>query len=346
MANLIERQRRLYEVGIIRIGEKKTIQRGDKDITFPTSRDTFKLTSTNKGILEEAQKAYGGILQPWEGHPGEFELLTERSTINVIFSTKPEGDQGDMQSLSQWWELWGGNTCNRRCDGCNATVWKDMGRRNAKKEVVLDQAKVPCLCDHDAPGFRDLQKAGKACKLTSRLSVILPDVPAMGLWRLNTGSETFADETAGVLDLIEQLGITGLISMTMTIEFREKRTGEGEATSKFPVVKLEYTPENLLARYVQTVRPQSLGEVPVPAIGATAAPALEQSNAEEAMRQAKLDGAYNFLIEIGMADEQVIEFKTWCQGEGRPWVTLALQMRDLGTVTTVDEFYKGVRNEH
>ncbi len=343
MANLIERQRRLYEVGIIRIGEKRTMQRGDKEIIYPTSRDTFKLTSSNYAILEQAQKAYGGVLQPWAGHAGEFELLTEKSTIKAIFSTKPEGDQGDMQSLSQWWELWGGNTCNRRCDGCTATVWKDMGRRNAKKEVVLDQAKVPCLCDHESPNFRDLQKTGKACKLTSRLSVILPDVPAMGLWRLNTGSETFADETAGILDLIEQLGLTGLISMYMSIDWREKRTGEGEATSKFPVVKLEYTTEDFLAQYVNTIRPRSLGEVPVTQAIGGGAPALEQSNADEALRQAKLEAAHQFLIDIGMADWQVIEFKTWCQGENRPWVTLALTMRNRGDVTTVDEFYKAVK---
>lgn len=336
MPNLIERQRRLYEVGIIRIGEKRISKAGKE---YPASRETFKLTSSNKVILEEAQKAYGGTLQPWEGHPGEYELLTERSTLKVIFSTKPDGEHGDMQSLSQWWEIWGGNTCVRRCDGCTCTVWQDTGRKNTKGQPIHAQGKVPCMCDHDDPEFPELQAKGKACKLTSRLSVILPEVPALGLWRLNTSSGTFADETAGVLDLIEQLGMTGLISMTMSIEFREKRTGQGEDTSKFPVVKLEYTPENLLGQYVQTVRPQSLGEVPVAPAIAAPAPALPTGEDEA---QLKLDAAHEFLAEIGMGENQVRDFKIWCQGEGVPWVTRALRCRDNG-VASLESLYECVR---
>ena len=89
---------------------------------------------------------------------------------------------------------------------------------------------------------------------------------------------------------------------------------------------------------------QSYGSAEAPAIDAPAAPALQQSNAtDEALRQAKLDAAHAFLMEIGMTEVGVQEFRTWCQGEGRPWVTLALNARDSGEITAVEQFYEWVR---
>lgn len=336
MPNLIERQRRLYEVGIIRIGEKRTAKSGKE---YPATRDTFRLTSANKLALEEAQKAYGGELRPWEGHPGEFELLTEAARIKVIFSTKPEGEEGDMQSLSQWWERWAGNTCTHRCDGCTAKVWVATGEKNSKGQPIHIHGQTPCVCDHEAEDFKELQAKGRACKLISRVSVILPEVPALGLWRLNTSSDSFDAEVTGLLDLIEQLGLTGLISMYMSIDWREKRTGSGEDTSKFAVVKLEYTPENFLGDYVKAVQPRSFGDVP-PVLPPVAAPALPSGDDEA---QLKLDAAHAFLAEIGMGEPQVRDFKAWCQGEGVPWVTRALRCRDNG-VDSLEGLYECVRN--
>lgn len=323
MANQIERRRRLYELGIIRIGEKRVSARTNKE--YPAGRETFRITSANRGYLEHAQKAYGGELRPWEGHPGEFELLTERSSIPVLFSAKPDGDSGDLQSLSQRWEMWGGNTCIRRCDGCTCKTWFDTGRKTPKGEPIHEAGTTKCLCAHDDPAFPDLQAAGKACKLISRVSVILPDIPALGLWRLNTTSGVFDEEMHGVLDLVELLGMTGLIPMTLSIDWREKRTGSGEATERFPVPKLEYLKDDkLLPAYMASVKPP-------PAIEAPAAPALPPA---EEQRQAQLDAAHEYLSEdLGFSVGETEAFRESCRASNRPWVTVALRARDSGCTT-------------
>jgi hypothetical protein len=327
MANQIERRRRLYELGIIRIGEKRMSTRTNRE--YPAGRETFRITSANRGYLEHAQKAYGGELRPWEGHPGEFELLTERPSIPVLFSAKPEGDSGDLQSLSQWWEMWGGNTCLRRCDGCECKTWFDTGRKNTKGDAIHEPGTTKCLCDHDDPGFRDLQSKGQACKLVSRVSVILPDIPALGLWRLNTSSGTFDEEMHGLLDLVGLLGMTGLIPMTMSIDWREKRTGAGEATERFPVPKFEYLKDDkLLPAYMASVKPP---EPPSAFEAPETAPAIEPP--ADVQRQAQLEAAHAYLAELGMNDTDVQAFREECITKTRPWVTVALKARDGGCTT-------------
>ncbi len=253
MAVLIERQRRLVEVGIIRVGDPKP---NDKQPGRP--RKTFRITSAHKNLLELAQAQYGGEVTACENPKGHYQLAVQRDQIKALISLK-EMPNGDFESFSQYFEEWKGGTCARRCDGRTVDVWKETGK-DKQGRPVHDRVKTGCMCDPDA---RD-------CKLVSRVSVILPEVPALGLWRLNTQSTTFDNEFQGLIATIQALGIPSPVPVLLSISTREGRKGPGEQNSKFPVVQIVLDPNPVsLPAMIEGIRrsalamPESLGDVPV-----------------------------------------------------------------------------------
>ncbi len=99
---IIGLQRRLVEVGRIRMGEKN--EKG-----HPTRLDSWKLTSRDQLRLTAAAKAFGGEVREWKDHPGQYELHTEVDSLPILLMPG--------QALSQHYELWSGGGCKRRCDG-------------------------------------------------------------------------------------------------------------------------------------------------------------------------------------------------------------------------------------
>lgn len=140
-------QRRLTELGRIRMGEKG--QRGE-----PTQRTTWRITSASERLLEQVAEVYGGTVRPWAGAPDEgyFELATTSHELDILIPPT-------LASYSQALELWSGGGCVRRCDGVTEKI---SGK--------------PCLCDPDK----------RECQVTTRVSVMLPKVPGLGVWRLDT----------------------------------------------------------------------------------------------------------------------------------------------------------------
>ena len=314
MPNLIQRQSRIREVGIIRVGELRTSKGGK---SYPAARDTFRLTSSDRSIMEIARQTYGGDLRPWDDRRGQWELLTERSSLKALFDPTPLGD-GDCVSLRQDWEMWAGGTCKRRCDGVTCETWDGDER-----------VSVPCLCG-------DERGAEGCCKLTSRLRVILSEVPANGLWRLNTGSQTFADEVAGFVEQMDSLGLgRACLPIELGIEFREKRTAPGKPTERFPVVRVSLDPAPVsFAAMVQGLRSaalgpaQGLGSLPAPA------PALEASTA--AVAQQVGDGpvkAWEWLKSLGCTPAQHGTIKSVCKRAGVAWDKAVLLCRANGIDT-------------
>ena len=112
---IIGLQRRLVEVGRIRMGEKAEGGR-------PVRLETWKLTSRDQVRLKAAANAFGGDVREWKDHPGQYELHTEVDSLPILLMPG--------QAISQHYELWSGGGCKRRCDGQN--------------EQLSDGA---CLCD-------------------------------------------------------------------------------------------------------------------------------------------------------------------------------------------------------
>ena len=213
--SLIQLQQRMAQVGRIRLGEKVPTSGGK---SRPKKLETFRLTSKDRTVIEEAARIYGGEPREWER---EWEVVTTATALNIALV--PD------RSISQAYELWGKAsprakdvTCLRRCDG--------------DTEMLSGGA---CLCGDPAE-----------CKLTTRLSVILRDVRTLGLWRLDTHSYYAAVELPASAQLIEQLAmISGgrPIPARLRVEARERHTEEGRRYFQVPVLDVDVSLDQIYA---------------------------------------------------------------------------------------------------
>lgn len=206
---IIELQRRLREVGRIRIGAQVATTNGK---TRPGKLEHFRLTSRDEKVIVAAAGVWGGTAQPWEGAPDgkQWEVYTETDQMQVVI---PPGDM----AFSQAYEQWSAGGCKVRCDG----QWDHI-------------ADGPCHCDPEA----------RACDIHSRLSVILPDLPGMGVWRLDTQGYYAAVELGGLVDLIAAHSARGImLPARLRLEQRSvkrpKPGGGGVETRRFAVPVLD-----------------------------------------------------------------------------------------------------------
>lgn len=209
---IIDIQRRVAEVGRIRTGASTPYTRNGRELKRPRKLETFRLTSQDRTRLEAAATLYGGTVAEWQERPGEYVLDTATTELPVVVLPG--------QALSQWYELWQGGECKRRCDG-----------------VTNELTQKPCSCP---PGDErtELAKNGKACKMTTRLSVILREVPGVGYWRLESHGYYAAVELSGATEFLEQATSRGaLLPARLRLETRSVvRNGQ---TQTFLVPKLD-----------------------------------------------------------------------------------------------------------
>jgi len=205
---IIDLQRRLTEAGRIRLGDK-----GPKGA--PRKLETFRLTSSDQQLLTRVAAIYGGTVTPWTAQPGQYEITTDATALDVIVPPS-------AMAFSQWYETWSGGGCVKRCDG----QW----------DTLNDAA---CSCNPEA---RD-------CTPHTRLSVLLRDLPSIGVWRLDTQGFYAATELAAAVDLIQAIGSQGrMLPARLRLEQRtSKKVGQATRRYAVPVLDVVETVPGLLA---------------------------------------------------------------------------------------------------
>lgn len=189
--------RRIPEAGRIRIGVKAPTSKGGER---PKAIGEFRFTSHDRAALEQIAGMYGGAVKPWsdpKAAEGQYEVITSAPEIRVVLPPDPLGG-------SPVYELWGGGGCERRCDGITATVLQ-------QGPDGLEPTDVACLC---------AARGELSCSVTTRLSVILPEVRFAGVWRLDTKSWNAAQELPGMVDLIQQMQGRGLSYAVLAVKHR------------------------------------------------------------------------------------------------------------------------------
>jgi hypothetical protein len=210
-------QKQAAELGRIRTGYSRPNPKPDGR-PIPVKSKTFVLSSHSREYVERAAELYGGTVEEWtpQGQKiAQYRVITDATELRAIL---PAGDP-----LSQNYERWSGGGCDRRCDG--------------ETEQLSRQ---PCRCFAQyGPDWHEQNevKQGSVCKPTSRIGVFLPDLPDLGVWRLESKSHYAADVMAGGIDTVLQAtGGKGLMPVRMWIEQRTAvRRGK---TKQFPVVML------------------------------------------------------------------------------------------------------------
>lgn len=221
---LLDIQRRGQQIGRLRIGQQ--VPRKDNPNKMrPARLDTFRFTTQSKVAADAIAELYGGTVKGWNN---EFEVITGQSAIAV---TVPPRDQ----VVSQWYEMWNAGGAIRRCD--------------SRVEQISGKA---CLCPHaaDPTDTAEVERQAlervrlskmnppQACKPVTRISVMIPDLPGLGVFRLDTHSYYAAVEIGDAAELMQKAREQGVfLPAVLRIEHRQRVAG-GE-TKRFPVPVLE-----------------------------------------------------------------------------------------------------------
>ena len=159
-------QKRLTQVGVIRLGAKVTTSNGK---TRPDKLETLRFTSPSQPLINAIAAAYGGPVQPWESPTGpQWEVITAAKEIQVLVPP---------QSIDPNYELWGNGYRRRMCDG--------------ETERISNK---PCMCTD----------ARRDCKPTTRMSLMLADIPSLGTWKLESHGWNAAAELPMLAESIER----------------------------------------------------------------------------------------------------------------------------------------------
>lgn len=244
---VVDLQRRLREIGRIRLGEKRISKNGRE---YPAAIDRFRFTCPSRGVLEIMADAVGGDVAEWSAAPGgpQWQLYSQSSEIVVAI---PPSDE----PFSQFYELWSAAGCQRRCDGERATI--AVERNN---EIVMSECK--CACNPE----------NRECKLTTRAAFILPWAPGIGVWRMESHGYNAAVELTGTLSYLARQAAQGVyMECRLRLEKREKRV-PGKPANEYvvPVLDTDATPAQLMAGEPVQTQPQlqSRERPALPAAGA------------------------------------------------------------------------------
>lgn len=225
--------RRMPRHGKIRIGEK-----GAKG--QPQKLSTFRFTSQDEGVICAIADRYGGKAQVWTGGPdkGSWEVTTEANEISIALPPDPLGD-------TPVYELWSAGGCLRRCDG-EVCLLPSQGPDGTE---LID---TPCICD---------AKDELACKITTRLTVILREVAFGGGWMLESHGWNAAHELPGMIEAVQAIQSKGLVGAVLALEERSKK--KNGRTNRFvvPVVRPAISLDALAAGGGMVV-----GALPAPAL--------------------------------------------------------------------------------
>jgi len=214
MTRLLNRQKQLAEQGRLRLGMVVEARNGK---TRPVASDTWIVTSHERLYVETAAQLWGGEVERWQPQGHGVEQWRVQTAAVAIDAILPTGDP-----LTQAYEMWSAGGCQRRCDG-----------------VTEQFSGSPCICVSQFGEEWYEQPAGQVCTTVTRLKVILPDMPGIGAWRVETGSFYAADEIAGMIEVIRAtVGDHALIPIQLRVEQRTS-TRRGQ-TRQFivPVVEL------------------------------------------------------------------------------------------------------------
>jgi Recombination directionality factor-like len=225
--SVLDLQRKGQQIGRIRIGQQVAIVKDGRDTgkTRPARLDTFRFTTASRNSADAIAELFGGEVREWNK---QWEVITGRSEISVMV---PPRDA----VISQWYEQWNAGGAIRRCDSQHDQI-----------------SNGPCQCPHaadpdnqeeaDRAALRRAEMAKlnppQACHLITRVSVMIPDLPGVGVFRLDTGSFYAAAEIGDTAYILQKARDAGVF-LPAVLRIEQRQRVAGGQTKKYPVPVLE-----------------------------------------------------------------------------------------------------------
>lgn len=206
-------QRRGRQIGEIRIGIQVKTKSGRM---APSKLEAFRFTTKSPTIAEAVAQLFGGTARPVEllNSDKTNEVVTDVTELPVMV---PPGEN----VVSQWMELWSKGGCQRRCDG-----------------EIEQLTQSPCKCPFDQDQRNEMAKSGAACKPVTRLNVMLPDLPDLGVWLISSNGWNSAQELGGTAEVLAAARDKGQI-IPATLRLEQRQSVKAGQTRKFAVPVLE-----------------------------------------------------------------------------------------------------------
>jgi hypothetical protein len=217
-------QPRARELGRIRAGDQAVSAKGK---SYPRKLDTWRLTSSQREYVEAAAAAYGGNVTEWKDGPtdgDQWQVIITAEHLDVLV---PPPDV--VNAISQWWEMWSGGGCLRRCTGEFAGAGGSELAQGGH-----------CLCPADIATRLELSKKPKpeACKPTTRVTLILPRLPDLGVWVLVSHGTNAAVELPGSVDFLQRFSGQG-VWVPGRLRLDQRTSKKGGQTHNFGVPVIE-----------------------------------------------------------------------------------------------------------
>ncbi|MEU7855177.1 hypothetical protein [Nonomuraea sp. NPDC049141] len=186
----------------------------------PQRSETFIITSDFQHFVQSAEDTYGGIMEEWQPQgngAAQWRVVTDEVALDAILPPGPK------PPLSQAYEKWTKGGIQRRCNG-----------------VFERKSGQPCLCkqQYGEEGWWERAPVGQACKVTTRLNVILPDVPDIGVWLFETHSYHAALELPAHVAMMRRI-FGAEIPIPIRLFLTQRRVTRNGETKHFPVPAIE-----------------------------------------------------------------------------------------------------------
>lgn len=217
-------QRRSAPLGEIRIGYSVEIP--GKKGRQPKRSDTFIFT-TDEFAAGVVAARYGGTAAPWDRRKGRYAVTTNRNLLHVW--VPPRGLAVDANM-----ELWDAGRRLRQCTGsrmlfpaagsCQCPQPEDPSDPDSVQRARDERKRLAAL------------RPPKACAPRTLINVSITDLPGLtGVWRLASGSESVAVETADQGDTLAIARDGGAYLPAVLLIDQRFRIADG---APYPVLKL------------------------------------------------------------------------------------------------------------
>jgi len=262
----ISDKRRLPRLGKIKLGAKK---KNAKGVEYPSATDYFVCPNEVEAVFGKKPRA-----------------------LRVMFPT-----EDNELWASQWLKCYSatrGLICKGDGETATAMVDQKTGEIASKDSQVVEMRDVPCDPD-SCPMYE-----AKQCRRVMSLQFLLPEVPGLGVWQLDTTSYHSIVNINSALDLIR--GIYGRVSMIPLTLSLVPQGVQAEGKKKTVHVLALTSRHSILELQAASQKPK---EIAGPVVGEESKPSpkVELPDADEEMPEELFSGQ--------TGSEVPVEDKNW-----------------------------------